>query len=85
MNRMDGGVVEFDVQCHTPGVEKEAVLVTVSLDGKVIDEMVFNSKVSRFVGILWGMGAMSFFLMCRGRGIPGSWGLARIPGIWGWR
>lgn len=39
-----GKVVGFDVQCHTPGVEKEPVVVWVSLDGKRIDAIVFRGK-----------------------------------------
>ncbi len=43
---MNGGVVEFDIQCHTPGVEKEPVNVVISLDGERIDEVCFVRKGS---------------------------------------
>jgi O-antigen ligase len=36
------GLVGFDFVCGTPGVEKEPVRVIVSLDGKPIDEIVFD-------------------------------------------
>jgi len=36
--------VEFDLQCHTPGVEKEPVQVIVSLDGERVDEIWFEKK-----------------------------------------
>ena len=55
-----GSVVEFDVQCHTPGVEKEAVVVTVSLDGKSIDEIVFNRKESKIRWYFVGNGRNEF-------------------------
>ena len=38
------GVVAFDIQCHTPGVEKDPVRVVISLDGERIDEVCFDKK-----------------------------------------
>ncbi len=43
-SEVGGQIVEFDVHCHTPGVEKEPVVVTVSLDGRVADDIVFDSR-----------------------------------------
>ena len=45
MAAVDGsGVIELDFQCHTPGVEKEPVILLVSLDGKRIDKVRFAGK-----------------------------------------
>ncbi len=41
---MNGGVVEFDFVCSTPGVEEKPVTLTVSLDGERIDEVCFVRK-----------------------------------------
>jgi len=42
----DKWVVEFDLQCHTPGVENEPVRVVTSLDGERIDDLWFDKKGS---------------------------------------
>ncbi|MDZ7696537.1 MAG: hypothetical protein U5R49_06305 [Deltaproteobacteria bacterium] len=36
--------MQLRFECHTPGVEKEPVVVAVSLDGKAVDEIVFDRK-----------------------------------------
>ncbi len=43
---VSSGVVAFDVQCHTPGVDGEPVSVIVLLDGERIDEIVFGAAGS---------------------------------------
>jgi len=40
------GVVEFDLQCHTPDVEKEPVFLSVFLNGEKIDKIYFVRKGS---------------------------------------
>ena len=40
-------MVALEFYCRTPGLEEEPVVLTVSYDGRVLDEVVFEEKVSR--------------------------------------
>ena len=40
----NGRVVEFDIQCHTPNLEKKPLEFDVLLDGNLYDEILFNKN-----------------------------------------
>ena len=41
-----GGMIELELHCRTPGVEKEPAVLTVSHDGKALDKITFTKKGS---------------------------------------
>ncbi len=46
MNRMNGGAVEVEFYCRTPGVEEEPVVLRVYHEGEVLDEISFSKEES---------------------------------------
>ena len=71
-----GKVVEFDFVCSTPGVEEEPVSVTVSLDGKVVDEIVFAGKGNKKRWYYVGNGQHAFLFDVSRTWNPGKMGIS---------